>query len=339
MLQGEHHAKVFFIETRIAPYLHQRMRGHYRIQVWRELATSRDRLSWVVGMGGFVLWLDVLGRAHATRDPTTGRPICLGMVSWGNLLVSRTGAQYLIGFGHNLAGGIEPGRTPGIAALYHSPEVAAGGAATPSTDVWGVMLLARTLLPVTDLPPALARVVHGTPAPGDRELAAALARLNARIFSPDPAERPESAAALLEGYRVLWSLLDVSPDPEAFTAFLAARVLRVQPEARALSIVVAHDASWIALGDGRRVSLARRRVPRELLRALLAARGSGLESGVPVQDLVARLWPGERLLVEAAAARVYTAVRWLRRAGLAASIVTRGDGYALAAHVRCDSER
>ncbi len=94
----------------------------------------------------------------------------------------------------------------------------------------------------------------------------------------------------------------------------ASPVLKVHPEAR-----------WFELG-GARVDLGRRGAPRLILRALVRAHvdGNGALGG---DVLVAEGWPGERILVEAAATRVRVAIATLRKLGLREVIVTRDDGY------------
>lgn len=91
-------------------------------------------------------------------------------------------------------------------------------------------------------------------------------------------------------------------------------VLKVHPEAR-----------WFELG-GERVDLGRRGAPRLILRALVRAHVDG-EGALGGEELVAEGWPGERILVEAAATRVRVAIATLRKLGLREVIVTRDDGY------------
>jgi len=92
--------------------------------------------------------------------------------------------------------------------------------------------------------------------------------------------------------------------------------LRVEPQAR-----------WFEL-DGERVDLSRRGAPRRILLALVEAQqaGGGALDGV---TLVGRGWPGERILVDAAATRVRVAIATLRKLGLREAIVTRDDGYVM----------
>jgi hypothetical protein len=62
------------------------------------------------------------------------------------------------------------------------------------------------------------------------------------------------------------------------------------------------------------------------LEALVKAhRGEGNPLGVPA--LAEAGWPGERILVEAAATRVRVAIATLRKLGLREVLLTRDEGY------------
>jgi hypothetical protein len=133
-------------------------------------------------------------------------------------------------------------------------------------------------------------------------------------------------------YRSIRQMLEVRPDYAAFRAFLVEHAPRLR---RAVRLVVGDGCDQVSVG-GRRIDLGRRRVPREVLRVLLDVRAA-LRASVAVTEIVARVWPGQRLLPEAAADRVYAAIGWLRRAGLGDVLVSRGDGYALAPEVEIDA--
>ena len=60
------------------------------------------------------------------------------------------------------------------------------------------------------------------------------------------------------------------------------------------------------------------------------------DTGAPVDALVAIGWPGERVLVEAAATRVRVAIATLRRHGLRQVLLTRDDGYLIDPAVRLE---
>lgn len=86
--------------------------------------------------------------------------------------------------------------------------------------------------------------------------------------------------------------------------------------------------SWFERPGVGRVDLARRRSLRLLFAALLGAhvaKGGALS----VDALVAAGWPGEQVMPESGAMRVWTAIRTLRRLGLAGVLVSRDGGYVL----------
>ncbi|MBS2019709.1 MAG: AAA family ATPase [Deltaproteobacteria bacterium] len=100
---------------------------------------------------------------------------------------------------------------------------------------------------------------------------------------------------------------------------------------------IAADASWFELGGAARVDLGRRGSLRRILAALVDQRLAAPGQGLGVSTLVEKGWPGERVLVEAAATRVRVAVATLRRLGLRSTLVTRDDGYLLDPSVTIDT--
>lgn len=94
-------------------------------------------------------------------------------------------------------------------------------------------------------------------------------------------------------------------------------------------LVVGRDARWLTLPDGRRLSLLRYGPLRRILDRLVAERLDGEGRGLSAEALIEAGWPGERMLHSAGLLRVYTAVRRLRRLGLAQALLTRDDGYVL----------
>lgn len=92
------------------------------------------------------------------------------------------------------------------------------------------------------------------------------------------------------------------------------------------------NAAWVQVPGGPRVSLAKRPSLRALVAGLVTRHLDDPDARLPVSEAVAIGWPGERLLAEAGASRVYTAVRTLRREGLDPVWVTDEGGYGLCAH-------
>jgi hypothetical protein len=86
--------------------------------------------------------------------------------------------------------------------------------------------------------------------------------------------------------------------------------------------------------DRRALDFGRRGPLRRVLVALARARLEGAALS-PGQVLEAG-WPGERMLPESGAARVYMAVRRLRELGLEGTLLTSDAGYFLAPHCRVE---
>ncbi|MEZ4240343.1 MAG: hypothetical protein R3F59_30160 [Myxococcota bacterium] len=118
------------------------------------------------------------------------------------------------------------------------------------------------------------------------------------------------------------------PPPNHPDAVAAGRMVAALVERVAAAALVAGD-DRLTLPDGTVVDLARRptlrRVAARLVEQRLAAPGVAL----PLDAVLAAGWPGERILPEAGANRVYVAMATLRKLGLAAALLTRDDGYLL----------
>lgn len=93
------------------------------------------------------------------------------------------------------------------------------------------------------------------------------------------------------------------------------------------------DAAGFTLPSGDRVDLRRHRAPRHILLRLAAAHVAD-EGPLPATALIAAGWPGERMRPDSGLARVYTAVRTLRRLGLEGRLLTEDDGYRLIGPLR-----
>jgi len=141
---------------------------------------------------------------------------------------------------------------------------------------------------------------------GDRERAQAAAeRLRAALAAP--VERP-STDAVFVARRVAQRLLERP---------FARAVLRVGP-----------DAAWFEW-EGARVDLRRRAAVRRMFRALVERRLRNPGAGISAEALVEVGWPGERILPEAAANRVYAGIRTLRALGLDEVLLRHAEGYLL----------
>ena len=88
------------------------------------------------------------------------------------------------------------------------------------------------------------------------------------------------------------------------------------------------DAMGFAL-KGERVDLSRRVALRLILQALTRRRLEHPGRALSVEEVVEAGWPGERILPDAAAGRVYVAVGSLRRMGLRGVLLSADGGYLL----------
>ncbi|WP_373046890.1 ATP-binding protein [Vulgatibacter sp.] len=115
---------------------------------------------------------------------------------------------------------------------------------------------------------------------------------------------------------------------------LACRIAAKLPQHLAATtappLVVAADGSFFeAPGAGGRVPLHRRKAIRGVLRALVRHRQEKPGVAVELPLLIEAGWPGERIVVHAAADRVYAAIATLRRLGLRGVLLQQDEGYLL----------
>ncbi len=95
------------------------------------------------------------------------------------------------------------------------------------------------------------------------------------------------------------------------------------------ALTVSHDAGTVWLPTTEKLSLEKRRPVRLLLLHLIEAHRKDKDRVSTVDDLLAAGWPGERVLRDAGAGRVYVALGTLRKLGLRDVIVSRDGGYLL----------
>ncbi len=88
------------------------------------------------------------------------------------------------------------------------------------------------------------------------------------------------------------------------------------------------DDAGFTTAAGVRVDLRRYGAPRRILLRLAEAH-TAAEGPLAADALVTAGWPGERMRPESGLARVYTAVRSLRRLGLSGVLLTEDGGYRL----------
>jgi tetratricopeptide (TPR) repeat protein len=170
-------------------------------------------------------------------------------------------------------------------------------------------------------------------------------RATVELARASAAERP----TLVHKWRAWRDGASTAPDTAELVATsmdvrFALRVLehslrRAAGTSAAIALRLAADSSWFELGGGARVDLGRRGSLKRILDSLAEQRTTAPGQGLPVATLVEKGWPGERVLVEAAATRVRVAVATLRRLGLRSVIITREDGYLLDPSVAVERSR
>ncbi|WP_437312505.1 hypothetical protein [Sorangium sp. So ce385] len=269
---------------------------------------------------------EAMRAAHAVTDPKHGRPVCIGRVSCADVLFSREGRFYLVGYGRDAplerAGGQEIDRV----LEFQAPEVAAGGEPTPAGDELALSLLARSLR----------HAVQGSAA------SARGADRNLRAMAPEPLERrapfaPAHARRCADEADLRHHLAPCSgaPDPEGFASLvaslLAGRPLPLAAEAPPAcppTLVLGCEVRWIAAKDGEKHTLGH--ALSRIVTALVDRHDEAPDASLSLQDLFEAGWPGERPVAGAGANRVYVALTQLRRMGLREVIERNEHGYRLA---------
>lgn len=92
---------------------------------------------------------------------------------------------------------------------------------------------------------------------------------------------------------------------------------------------IAHDGGFFVTPHDARIDLARRRIAKRLLGALLDHRLAHPGETLGLEDLLRAGWPGQRVLQAAARNRLHVALSGLRKLGIDPLLLRRGDGYLL----------
>lgn len=100
-----------------------------------------------------------------------------------------------------------------------------------------------------------------------------------------------------------------------------------EPSAEVPTLAVAKDGRRICPPGGEPIDLSRRRAMRLIVAALADKRESEPGKGMSLDDILEAGWPGERVIPEAGANRVYVALATLRKMGLREVLLSRDDGY------------
>ena len=115
---------------------------------------------------------------------------------------------------------------------------------------------------------------------------------------------------------------------------LAAPPKHPEPKPIIGALTVSEDASSVWLPTTARVSLEKRKPVRLLLLRLIEEHAKKPGHPLTVDDLLAAGWPGERVIRDAGASRVYVALGTLRKLGLRDVILSRDGGYLLDPQVK-----
>ena len=163
------------------------------------------------------------------------------------------------------------------------------------------------------------------------EIERSVAELVGEVIAPVWAHSEADGETLAPWYyrsalvrRVLVHLLSTLDECEYFDVLTRA----LDPKGRHL--VVSADASHFRLPGDPILDLAGKTKLRLLLKAVIDGRFSASDGSVSSELLLAQVWPGERILREAARSRVYMAVTSLRKAGLREHLENAGDSYRIA---------
>jgi predicted ATPase len=104
--------------------------------------------------------------------------------------------------------------------------------------------------------------------------------------------------------------------------------LSVASEAREVMVVHA-NGDWFEPPGGARVECYARPVLRALLRALVAQHVAAPSEPIATAALLSAGWPGQKMQIESAKARLHTALKVLRQLGMREHVRATGGGYAL----------
>jgi hypothetical protein len=269
--------------------------------------------------------IDAIRTAHATLDPRTRAPICIGAFSAVNIAVTESHRLDVFGWGFPTSETERRVILRDPTLVHVAWEASFGAPATPMSDLDAVGRFFHALLPATAMPPKLVAALRGDV--GERETAE-LVRLIGCLEHAAHAREPSQRSwdDYLDTLRRLIEMLDAPPDDAALERDLAAVCARWRG---AMHPSIASDGSWFTDRAGTRVELDRRPNLRSIVAALVAHRRDAPDEPLAAEALLAAGWPGERLARDSGRNRVRVAVSTLRTMGLRELIVTRDDGYLL----------
>lgn len=304
-------------------------------ELYRLLMNAGQRMSQGSADGFISSLLLAMQAAHAMTDPSGNKPVCLGRLSYANLLFSPDGRFHLVGYGRNFPIENDSGGHDGWVTTFQSPEVAMGGQPTPAGDYVALLIFARSLLPAVEMSPMISRVMRGDIRPSDQELVECLGWHAQHMIGAPVGRRKsiEEAKAVADHIRRLSS---TTPSLEGFRSFVAGLLTRSVPPRGVVNaapqstpdLVVGFEMSWVAGPDGEQHLLGR---PHgRIVAAFVDRHREAPGAALTTQDLLQAGWPGERLVANAGVNRVYVALTQLRRMGLRNVLEHREGGYRLA---------
>jgi predicted Ser/Thr protein kinase len=173
---------------------------------------------------GLELMTTMLLAAASAHEVVDG-PVCLGVARWGNVLFSRKGRPWFLGFGDDAGQSLMIDASTGaLGHCSYAPEVGMGAPPSPGGDLLAVVQLFRALTPLGDVPGSFKRAIAGIPAPGEEPIAEIIERINGAVFT-DPKSRLQSAPALVEMYVEAAQLAGTDPTTgdidKVFAGFVA----------------------------------------------------------------------------------------------------------------------
>jgi len=236
--------------------------------------------------------MDVLAQTAAGLQAAHAAGLVHRDVKPGNLLIGPGGQVKITDFGIAYAAGSLPITRTGMVVgtpSYLAPERAAGGAASPASDLYSLGIVGYECLtgepPFSGMPlEVTAAHQHRALPPLPASVPAGAARLVAELTAKDPRNRPPSAALVADqAVRVRDSLTGGAPSRLAATATAPFRL--DLGSAHNGTIIDAHPLTWHNAPIDHRVRVPR--PSRSLLLALAAALVGGLATWLVMSVLPA----------------------------------------------------
>jgi hypothetical protein len=293
-----------------------------------------------IGFGELGALLLSLTGALRDAERAPGGPYRLGRLALSSLLVGPDGELELLGLGHSVATTDERGHVCTTDAVFQSSEVAAGALPSARGDRLAIAALRRSLLPHADLPSSLATAMRGEASADGSEALVALIRALESDAQTDGGEELDRLETTL---RTIHLQVGIEPDPEGLRRLLSDLALGLpiqsewdvrQAELTEEVTIVSASGAWIEspVSGRKRVELGPSL--RRMVAFLLERHRTEPGRTSSTWELPEAGWPGEKVLPDAGANRVYAALKRLRNMGLRNVIERREDGYRIPVQAR-----